>query len=145
MRMGRSLRLLTLLAAAAALAALAASAARSAPTGDPLVQAFDTIPNDALWPQQWGLQAAALPEAWDVTHGSPTVVVAVVDTGVDASHPDLHGAVLPGIDLVNGDADPSDDEGHGTAVAGVIAARTDNRTGQAGACWSCLVLPIKAL
>jgi subtilisin family serine protease len=112
---------------------------------DVLFEAFDTTPNDAHWPGQWGLQTTGLAQAWDTTRGLRNVVVAVVDTGVDAKHPDLRGALLPGVDLVNGDADPSDDHGHGTAAAGVIAARTNNKEGQAGVCWSCTILPIKAL
>ena len=80
-----------------------------------------------------------------MTRGAPSVIVAVVDTGVAAGHPDLRGAVLPGLNLMNGGTDAADDEGHGTSVAGVIAARTDNHAGQAGVCWNCVLLPIKAL
>jgi subtilisin family serine protease len=110
-----------------------------------VVEALETTPNDVAWPGQWGLRTVGLPAAWDRTRGSSRVVVAVVDTGVDATHPDLHGAVLPGLDLVNGDSDPSDDHGHGTAVAGIIAARTNNVEGMAGVCWSCSILPVKVL
>jgi subtilisin family serine protease/uncharacterized protein YkwD len=102
-------------------------------------------PNDTHWPEQTGLQHARFPEAWQTARGSPQAVVAVVDTGVDAGHPDLAGALLRGRDLVNGDDDATDDHGHGTAVAGVIAARGNNATGIAGACWSCSILPVKAL
>jgi subtilisin family serine protease len=102
-------------------------------------------PNDEYWPQQWSQAKTHAPQAWDLTTGSSSVVVAVVDTGVDAGQPDLVGRVLPGYDFVNGDTDPSDDEGHGTAVAGVVAAAGDNRIGVAGYCWSCRVLPVKVL
>jgi subtilisin family serine protease len=112
---------------------------------DPVAQTFDLIPNDTYWPDQWGLRAAGLPLAWNTTRASDSVVVAVVDTGVDPNQPDLAGALLPGIDLVNGGTNAADDHGHGTAVAGVIAARTNNHTGQAGACWACTILPIKAM
>jgi subtilisin family serine protease len=120
------------------------SALVTAAQRDPILQAVDTTPNDTLWANQWGLRQLGLPRAWDLTRGAPGVVVAVVDTGVDASHPDLRAAVLPGLDVTDagGTGDP---EGHGTAVAGIIAARTDNLTGQAGVCWSCKLLPIKAL
>jgi thermitase len=98
-----------------------------------------------LWPNQWGLRQLDLPRAWDITQGEASVIVAVVDTGVDATHPDLRDAVLPGLDVASGGIDAGDDEGHGTAVAGIIAARTNNGAGQAGVCWSCKLLPIKVL
>ena len=102
-------------------------------------------PNDTRYVDQWALPVMGAPAAWDQTTGSSQVVVAVIDTGVDAGHPDLAGSVLPGIDLVNGDTDPADDHGHGTIVAGIAAARGNNGVGVAGVCWSCKVLPIKAL
>jgi subtilisin family serine protease len=112
---------------------------------DVLLQGLETVPNDSLWPLQWGLRVIGAPQAWDTTRGTSSSVIAVLDTGVDALHPDLVGSVVPGRDLVNGDADPSDDEGHGTSVAGVIAARTNNGEGQAGACWACSLMPVKVL
>jgi thermitase len=105
----------------------------------------ETTPNDAHWTSQWGLRQTGFPQAWDVTHGSPRIVVGVLDTGVERSHPDLAGAVLAGRDFVSDDADPADEAGHGTAVAGILAARTNNRAGVAGACWSCRVLPVRVL
>lgn len=101
--------------------------------------------NDTFFSRQWGLQLAGFTNAWQKTHGKTTIVVAVLDTGVNASSPDLAGVVRPGVDLVNGDADASDDNGHGTAVAGVIAARANNAMGGAGVCWKCAILPIKVM
>ena len=101
-------------------------------------------PNDAHWTEQRGLRVTRFADAWVAARGTPDTVVAVVDTGVSA-HPDLEGAVLPGYDLVGNDADASDDHGHGTAVAGVIAARTNNHVGIAGVCWHCRILPVKVL
>jgi subtilisin family serine protease len=126
-------------------AALRRSGLVDAAQRDPILQAFDTTPNDTLWPSQWGLRELDLPRAWDLTRGVPSVVVAVVDTGVNASHPDLRAAVLPGLDVTSSGGGTGDPEGHGTAVAGIIASRTDNVTGQAGVCWSCELLPIKVL
>lgn len=60
--------------------------------------------------------------AWEVSTGSPLVVVAIMDTGVELTHPDLKKKLLPGSDIVNQDSDPSDDHGHGTHVAGIVAA-----------------------
>ena len=102
-------------------------------------------PNDPLWSQQWGPSRVRLPEAWDVARGDSTIVVAVLDTGIDSTHPELAGRVLPGYDFINNDSDPSDDHGHGTKSAGVAAAAADNGIGIAGACWSCSILPVKVL
>jgi subtilisin family serine protease len=110
-----------------------------------VLEAAATVPNDTLWQEQWGPRRVRAPRAWDATKGSSRVVVAVVDTGVDYGHPDLQGLFVPGYDFVNSDADPRDDQGHGTAVAGVIAARTQNHEGQAGMCWKCSVMPVKVL
>ena len=85
-----------------------------------------------------------LPRAWDVTRGAGTVV-AVLDTGVRATHEDLAGAVLPGWDFVNDDADADDDHGHGTAVAGVVGARANNGLGAVGAAYETQILPVKVL
>jgi subtilisin family serine protease len=127
------------------LAALDASTAVAEASKEPLVEIAETRPDDEDWPQQDGLRVAGFPQAWDVTQGSSRIVVAVVDTGVDGNHPDLHGALVPGWNVIAGNANTADDHGHGTAVAGVIAARSNNRTGGAGICWRCLVMPIKAL
>jgi subtilisin family serine protease len=110
-----------------------------------LLEAADVAPNDALWGEQWGPRRVRTPAAWEATRGSASVVVAVLDTGVDVSHPDLRGALVSGFDVVNSDADASDDNGHGTATAGVIAARTNNAEGQAGVCWNCSIMPVKVL
>lgn len=104
-----------------------------------------TTPNDDHWDSQWGLRQIGLPTAWERTHGSSSVVVAVLDTGVDAGHPDLAGAVRPGFNVAAGTGDTHDDYGHGTAVAGIIAARTNNTEGVAGICWACSILPVKVL
>lgn len=85
-------------------------------------------------------------EGWRETTGNPSVTVAVIDTGVDFTHPDLRKNILPdGRDFVNDDFDPSDDHGHGTSICGVIAADTNNREGISGITWNCRILPIKGL
>jgi subtilisin family serine protease len=111
---------------------------------DRLVRALGA-PDDPLWPTQWSPVKTHAPAAWNRTTGAPRTVVAVVDTGVDAAALDLAGRVVPGYDFVNGDADPADDNGHGTAVAGIAAAAGDNGIGVAGYCWRCTVMPLKAL
>jgi len=84
--------------------------------------------------------------AWDVTHGSASTIIGIVDTGVDMSHSELSGKVLPtGYDFVNDDADPTDDNSHGTWVAGIAAAATNNNSGIAGTAWNCRILPVKVM
>jgi subtilisin family serine protease len=84
--------------------------------------------------------------AWNVETGRRNhVLAAVLDTGVDASHPELIGHVRAGGDFIDGDADPSDEHGHGTAVSGVIAASTNNRVGVAGVSWGATVLAERVL
>lgn len=103
-------------------------------------------PNDTFYSSyQWHLPKIGAPAAWDVTTGASTVKIAVVDSGVQANHPDLGGRVLAGYDFVNNDADPSDDNGHGTAVAGAAAATGNNGSGVAGVAWNVAILPVKVL
>lgn len=93
---------------------------------------------------QWGTNVAGVSAAWRRTIGSADVTVAVVDTGVSPVS-DLAGALLPGKDLVNDDADATDDNGHGTQTATVLAGRGNNGVAGAGVCWKCRILPVKAL
>jgi thermitase len=88
----------------------------------------------------WPAQQLDLQRAWAGTGTDASVAIAVLDTGV-ADVAALHDALLPGIDLVNQDADPSDDNGHGTQVAGIAAARGTF----AGVCATCALLPVKVL
>ncbi len=91
----------------------------------------------------WQLESLGLPVAWSLSTGSAKIIVAVLDSGVDRSHEDL-GAFVPGRDFVGGGA-TSDNNGHGTAVSGTIAARGDNGKGIAGVCWKCKIMPVKVL
>lgn len=100
--------------------------------------------NDPGFPSQWHLATIQAPAAWDLQTGSEQLQVAVIDTGVNAAHPDA-GRVAGGYDFVNGDADATDDNGHGTAVAGCISPVTNNALGIAGLSWNSVVLPVKVL
>src|SRR4029079_17024522 len=73
------------------------------------------------------------PEAWAISTGSPAVTVAVIDPGIDYTHPDLAANYAGGYNFVSGDANPMDDHGHGTHVSGIIAAALDNLTGDPAA------------
>lgn len=104
------------------------------------------VPNDLLFAKyQWNLPAIETNQGWDLSRGSKDVIVGVVDTGVDINHPDLHGQLLDGYNVINPDSDPDDDVGHGTHVAGIIGAIVNNNEGIAGISWYNQVLPVKAL
>jgi type VII secretion-associated serine protease mycosin len=101
-------------------------------------------PNDpAFAADQAYLKTVRLPQAWDVTKGSTSQIIAVVDTGVNTSHPDLTGRTVAGYNAVNPGSAPTDLNGHGTMVAGVAAANTNNGVGVAGAAWTARIMPVK--
>lgn len=108
---------------------------------------------DPLFGDQWGLANADdtdidVNEAWAVSRGAASTMVAVIDTGVAVAHPDLAGARLRtdiDYDFINSDNNADDDNGHGTHVAGIVAASTDNGIGVAGICADCEILPVKVL
>ena len=101
-------------------------------------------PNDPLVSQQAHLTIVGAFDAWDTRRGEGAVV-AVLDTGVDLDHPDLAGRLVEGIDLVEPDTPPDDPQGHGTIVAGVIAAVADNGRGVSGVAPQAMVMPIRVL
>lgn len=103
-------------------------------------------PNDLLFSTyQWNLPAIETELGWNLSKGSKEVVVAVVDTGVQADHPDLQGQLLAGYNAITNGSTPDDDVGHGTHVAGIIGALTNNEEGVAGISWYNKILPVKAL
>ncbi len=106
------------------------------------------VPNDPDYNNSslvYGPQLIGAPLAWDTTLGDPGVILAVLDTGIDRNHPEFAGRLLPGYDFANKDADPSDDNGHGTNVAGIAAAGINNGLGAAGMAGRVTILPIKVL
>ena len=105
-------------------------------------------PTDPKFSQQWGLANTTggiyAPLAWDAsTTRGLGIKVAVLDSGVDLQHEDLLYQTVPGWDFVNDDNNPDDDNGHGTHVAGIIAARTINLKGIAGIAYNAKILPVK--
>jgi subtilisin family serine protease len=103
------------------------------------------LPNDALFSEfAWPAKAIDLPHAWALTLGSPKVTIAILDTGVTPV-PDLAGALVPGYNFVANDTDTLDDNGHGTEVASIAAARVNNHFGIAGVCGRCSIMPVKVL
>ncbi len=103
-------------------------------------------PDDPYYsPYQWHLTRIGLEGAWETSIGTG-VVVAIIDTGVRQSLEDLAGTAFElGYDFVNNDSDPSDDEGHGSHVAGTVAQTTNNQTGCAGVAYGSTIMPIKVL
>ncbi len=110
-----------------------------------LLHIVDTVPNDPYYPSQWGLARIHAPEAWDVTTGTSEFTVAVVDTGVDIDHADIIPKLVGGATFVTGTISPDDDHGHGTHVAGIAAAASNNALGVAGVSWAANIMPIKVL
>ena len=126
-------------------------------------------PDDTHYTLQWHYPLINLPQAWDVTTGDSSVIVAVIDTGILLGHPDLQGQLdpvsVPGYDFVSdinsaldGDGidDNPDDPGdqrnpdgsssfHGTHVAGTVGARTNNSNGVAGVAWDVIIMPVRVL
>ncbi len=102
-------------------------------------------PNDPMLSHQSYLRQIHASDTWGMTPGSKRVVIAVVDTGVEQWHPDLAPALVEGVNLVHPGTPPEDDNGHGTNVAGVIAAAADNEKGIAGILPDARIMPVKAL
>lgn len=104
------------------------------------------IPNDVLYKEyQWNLPSISTEKGWSVGRGSDSVIVGVLDTGVQSDHPDLKGKLVKGMNIVSEDDAPDDDVGHGTHVAGIIAASVNNGEGVAGMTWYNKILPVKVL
>jgi len=125
------------------------------------------IPNDPRYDEQWHWPLISAPQGWDVQTGRPTTVVAIVDSGIQTNHPDLAAKIWvnpnPGSDPrypddIHGwnfidnnndinpipvDGEPNANVGHGTHVAGLVGAATNNRLGVAGADWQCRLMGIK--
>ena len=101
-------------------------------------------PDDPLVDRQWHLRRVRAFDAWERFRGGDQII-AVLDTGVDDEHPDLKGRLVKGIDLVDRDTPPDDRNGHGTFVAGIAAAATDNGKGVAGAAPRAMIMPVRVL
>src|SRR5262249_38944556 len=85
------------------------------------------------------------PYAWGVTVGASGVPIAIIDSGVDGTHPDLTSKLIPGWNFLNGTSNTADVLGHGTAVAGTAGGATNNATGVAGVTWNNMIMPLVVL
>jgi serine protease len=120
--------------------------------------------NDGGYPFQWHYPLINLPGAWDSTTGDPGIIVAVIDTGILAGHPDLAGQLVEGFDFIRdpreagdgdgidpnpeetiGNADPGAVNYHGTHVAGTVAARGNNGIGVTGVAFNARIMPVRAI
>ncbi len=105
------------------------------------------VPNDPLYAREYWTRSANLEPAWDITTGSPNIVVGILDSGVYPDHPDLKGRLLPGFNFVENNSNTMDDSSsqHGTIVSLLAAARGNDGVGQAGAAWGVEILPVKVI
>jgi thermitase len=101
-------------------------------------------PSDAYFSRQWGLATVRAPQAWDVTHGSSGVKIAILDTGIDLNHPDLQAKVVVNKNFTSSST-VDDQNGHGTHCAGIAAAVTNNAAGVAGLGYNCSLMNVKVL
>lgn len=90
------------------------------------------VPNDTNFNKQWGLPKINAPSGWDITQGSSSVKIAVLDTGVNVNHPDLINKLAPGWNVVDNNNDVTDLNGHGTLMMGIAGGQTNNNIGIAG-------------
>ena len=102
-------------------------------------------PDDYQYPSQWHLPKISAPEGWDMSIGSESIPVAIIDSGVDPNHQDLWEKLIPGYNFIDENTDTHDVYGHGTAVAGTAAAVTNNFVGVAGVAWENPIMPLMVL
>ncbi len=111
------------------------------------VRRISAVPNDPYFNdyQKDSLTTSRVTNAWDVSKSTGSQIVAVLDTGVDAGHPDLAGHLVAGVNTTSPNRGPIDDNGHGTMTLGIIAAGANNGIGVAGVGWSAKAMPVKVL
>lgn len=112
---------------------------------DHILEPAQMIPNDPFYldPNAWGLQKINGPAAWSLNTGSPNIIIAILDTGIDGTHPDLAPNMVAGWNIYDNNADTSDVKGHGTMVAGTAAAASNNSIGVTSVAWNCRIMPVR--
>ena len=108
------------------------------------VTSLETIPNDPMYSDQYALPQINAPKGWDISTGSTSIVIAILDTGVFA-HTDLADKIIPGWNFIDNNSNTNDIRGHGTHVAGIATALTNNGKGIAGVDWNARIMPVKVL
>jgi hypothetical protein len=111
------------------------------------VRSASSKANDTYRAVQSYLDQIGIEKAWDIANANAEITIAVIDTGVDLKHPDLEENMITGVNLLDPSAPPQDDNlyGHGTNVAGIIAAMGNNQLGISGILWKAKIMPIKAM
>ncbi len=102
----------------------------------------DATVSDPSYSSSWALPKIQTPAAWDRANGSG-VIIAILDSGVDGTHPDLASNMVPGWNMYDNNADTSDVQGHGTLVAGSAAMVASNGNGSAGVAWGAKIMPVR--
>ena len=105
-------------------------------------ESFAVVSNDDYSGRQWAIPKTMVPQAWEVTSGEASIVIAVLDTGIDRGHEDLVGKVIDEVNLTDSPT-ANDVYGHGTHVAGIIAAAANNGAGIAGVAYDCRLMNVK--
>lgn len=100
------------------------------------------IPNDPSFTSEWHLTKISAPQAWDISRGAAGATIAILDSGVDPTHPDLAGKLVGGYNFIANNTDTHDVYGHGTKVAGSAAAIANNGVGVAGVAWESTIMPL---
>ena len=103
------------------------------------------VTSDPYLAYEWGLNEINVQKVWNLTKNKETPIIAIVDTGVNADHLDLKDNILSGYNVIDGTSNVKDECGHGTHIAGIAAALTNNGTGIAGVSGNTKILPIKVL
>jgi subtilisin family serine protease len=109
---------------------------------DFLARANTNTPNDLYFGSQWHLPQISAPTAWDLTTGSTSITIGVIDSGAQPDHPDLAPKLVTGWNFLTGTTNTADSIGHGTATAGTAAASTNNGAGVAGIAWANPIMPL---
>ncbi len=110
---------------------------------DLILPPADMNPNDPMYTNQWHLPKISAPAAWPTSVGSNDVIIAIIDSGVDSTHPDLAEKLVAGWNFYNNNDNTSDVFGHGTSVAGSAAAAANNSIGIASVAWGCEIMPLR--
>lgn len=111
---------------------------------DRIVAPAQITPNDPWFGSwEWYLTKISAPAAWSTTTGDKSIIIAILDTGIESTHPDLQAKLVPGWNIYNNNSDTSDVYGHGTVVAGTAAAASNNAQGVASIAWNCPIMPVR--
>ena len=110
---------------------------------DTILAPAEVTPNDPSYPSQWHLPKVSCGSAWNTTSGAGNVIIAILDTGIDSTHPDLASRITAGWNFYDDDSNTTDVTGHGTSVAGTAAAAGNNSLGVASVAFGCQIMPVR--